>query len=1102
MQLPTDRIRTLATRSRFRIGGAQVQPDRLTITLDGKDILVEPRTMEVLVALAEHAGEVVTAEQILIEVWRGTFYGDNPVHKAIANLRKVLGDDLKSPRYIETIRRRGYRLVAKVSYPEDYRRTTAQADLWRHDSPYVGLAAFDSRHAEVFFGRSRATAELLAAMRRQIDNQRRFILIVGASGCGKSSLLNAGAIPLLCQDGGFDGMRALAVASCDLAGAEAVGVLPHLAGALSSWVLGGRPVFPPQPVSDLAECLRRSPESVTTTIDEAFARLLPRDLLEQPHAHLLLTIDHAEALVASSTRRDEDGQAFSSVLHHLCESPRVMVAMIVRSDFYLRLIETYPEIAARKLGEGHYDVLTPLAGEIAQIIRIPASLAGLTFEEDPHSAEHLDDVLRDAATEHTDALPLLQHTLQALYERRSEEGMLTFDAYRSVGGLEGALAHRAEEVFGDLGAAVQDSLGLVFSKLIVMQQDTDAVSARRIPWQALNEPSRALAEAFVKARLFAADLSDGEAGFRVAHEALLRQWPRARDWIHDNRQLLQAKARMQRAARRWGEEGRSADHLLNSGRPLHEAREAARALPGDLSADELAFIRASERQHQHRRRLRTAGIVALAVSAIVSAIFAVVASQARREAERRREEALQLSDFMLVDLAEKLRPLGNLKLLGSISEKALNLFDAQPRSSMGVDDLLNRSRALRTAGEVLLEQARHKEAESAFRNAEQAAAAAIALSPQSSDAILEQGTVAFWLGSHHYQQRQLDEARTYFLVYLKNSEELVRRDGDNKSWRLELGYALNNLGTLAMKTGETGQAIDYFQRAAALKEALHQENPGDSALEYGLINSLSWISTAQEANGDLIAAAQGQETQISMLRRLVQASPDNRAWERRLTNFLHLAAQTRLNLGRTGDAAQLIDESAARLAKIVQLEPDNRVWQRDYAHALMQSADILQFSGAQAKSLAKLRLALELSASLVAATAVQPEWRRLDALIRAKTAAREQNAEKMDAAVADFLRLSEQAPDDTAGRPALAQVLLLRGEMRLSAGQVDLAREDGARAIDVLSPVLRNYRDPAVLAPFVAAHVLTGNLQAVEAQIIYLRGIGYRHPDFEQRVRP
>ena len=1092
MQLPSERIKTLATRSRFRVGGVLVQPDRLLVTLDGQDITLEPRMMEVLVALAEHAGEVVTAEQLLIEVWRGTFYGDNPVHKAIANLRRVLDDDLKSPRYIETIRRRGYRLIAKVSYPEDYRRVPAQNEVWRHNSPYVGLAAFDSAHADVFFGRSRATAELLAAMRQQIDSQRRFMLIVGASGCGKSSLLNAGAIPLLCQDGGFDGMRALTVARCDLAGIETGEALPHLAAALSTWALGDRPVFPPGSASDLADRLRRSPESVTNTIEDALARLPPRELLDQPHTHLLLLIDHAEALVANAAHRDERDMAFSAVLHHLCESPRVMVAMIVRSDFYLSLIETYPLIAARKLGEGHYDVLTPLPGEIAQIIRIPASLAGLTFEEDPHTAAHLDDVLRDAATEHADALPLLQHTLQALYERRSESGELRFDAYREIGGLEGALAHRAEEAFAGLDAFTQDSLGHVFAKLIVMQQDTDAVSARRVHWQALDGHARALAEAFVKARLFVGDLSDGEAGFRVAHEALLRQWPRAREWIHDNRRLLQAKSRMQRAATRWMEEGRSTDHLLNPGRPLQEAREVARHVE-DLSPDEHAFLAASSRQYQRRRRLRTAGIATLAISTIVSVSFAVLASQARSEAVRRREEALQLSDFMLVDLAKKLRPLGRLQLLDEISGKALQLLDQHSEERLQTADLVNRARALNTLGEVMMQEARFDKADAAFAGADRAVRLAASREPALIDVIAETGTTAYWLGYTHFRRDEYKQTERYWAAYLESSEQLVRLQPNEVKWLVEQSYALNNLGTLAEKSDRFEEAIKHFQHSANLKRRALALTPDDDELRLDLVDTLSWISSGQESRGQLTEAASGYAEQIDMLRALVARQPDAQARRYRLATALLRSAMLAESSGRMDDAERLVVESIQRLQALTAIELDNRVWARDLSHALLEGGDIARLRGDPRTSRARLEQALAQSAALGAKGERLPEWRRMDALIRVRLAA-SGPAVDFDASVNDLRRLTQASPEDPAYRIVLATALFARGIAHDRQRNADGARADWRETLSWLAPIAHKRKDTNAISLWVEAHALLGERDRVDTDIAWLQRIGHRLP--------
>lgn len=1100
MQQHTDRIRSLASHSRFRIGALLVQPESLTVSLDGKETTLEPRMMEVLVALAEHAGEVVSAEQFLIEVWRGTFYGDNPVHKAIAYLRKVFGDDLKSPRYIETIRKRGYRLIAKVAYPDDYRRVAVQASTWSGASPYVGLTAFDGEHAGVFFGRSRVTAELLAAMRQQIENQRRFVLIVGASGCGKTSLLNAGALPLLRQDGGFDGMRALAIASCDLAGSEAGDALTHLAASLATWTLGGRPVFAPGPAADLAAAIRQSPESITTTIEEAFRRHPSRELADQPHAHLLLLIDHTEALVATRPHDPERDAAFSRALHHLCESPRVMVAMIVRGDFYLTLVEAYPEVAERKLGEGHFDVLTPRSGEIAQIIRAPAALAGLTFEEDPQTAEHLDDVLRDAANEHPDALPLLQHTLQALYERRSDNGELRIDAYREIGGLEGALAHRAEEVFATLPDPAKRSLDSVFSQLIVMQQDSDSISARRVVWSALDDNARTLAETFVRARLFVGELSDGQAGFRVAHEALLRQWPRARDWTQDNRRLLQAKARMRRAAKRWVEEGHGADQLLNPGRPLQEALEAAQQLPDDLGPDERAFLQASARLYQRKRWLRAGAVVSLAVFAVVSTVFGLLASQARDEAEQRREEALQLSDFMLVDLAEKLRPLGNLKLLDGISAKALAQLERQPKAQTRTEDLINRSRALRTVGEVMVEQAKLKEAKSAFERANDAARSAVERAPESADAIAEQGIAAYWLGYHHYRQSQLDEARKHWTTYLQSSEQLVRIDPLKMDWHIELSYALNNLGAVARDQGRIDQALAYFRRSAKIKANVLSARLNDNALRYDLIDTLLWISDGDESEGRLVEAATGYAVQTVALRKLVADNPDALVWQRRLATLLLSSGNLAVSRGRLDEARAQIEESIARLSSLTAREPNNKVWASDLTLAHIEASKVARMRGDDSNRVAHELIAEGLIQTMKSAGGTSLTLRSQDATVRLLASQFEVNAiiadAKWDKAILDFERIAEDSNGSVHEATVLAKALVLRGRHRSHIGRAIDARSDWERAIGLIDAIAMTSRDPNVIAPWACAHVLLDRRQRVETQIAWLTKIGYREPDF------
>lgn len=1095
--LRTDRIKSLAGRTRFRVGALLVQPDRLVVTVDGNEHSLEPRVFEVLVALAEHAGEVVSAEQLLIEVWRGTYYGDNPVHKAIAQIRRVIGDDVRTPRYIETIRKRGYRLIAAVTDPERGEQPMAPPPAWSDHSPYVGLSAFDASHTGVFFGRSRASAELLNAMRQQIDCQRRFVLIVGASGCGKTSLLQAGVIPLVRQPGGFAGLHARSVAFCDLATLASGDATAFLAAALGTWQVGGAALFASASL-DILERLRAVAE-IPQALDAALREAPPADSPPVSHGHLLLVIDHAETLVTSPHIDTGQRRAFARALSGLCESLHVLVVMIARSDFYPRLIDAIPEIADLKSGDGHIDLLTPRAGELGQIIRMPAQLAGLRFEEDAQSLSRLDDVLRDAAVAHPDALPLLQHTLQSLYERRQPDGLLTFAAYHDIAGLEGALAHRAEQVFASLPGEAQRRLEAVFAQLIVIQIDSDNVSARRAAWSTLrDEAARSLVEAFIRARLFVGELSDGNPGFGVAHEALLRQWPRAQEWTQDNRRLLQARARLRRATLRWVEEGRRDDHLLNPGRPLSEALETLLRLGRDLDADEQALLRASQRQHRRKRLRRVAAVAAMAVLTGVSALFGLFAQRAQREAEQRREEALQLSDFLLVDLADKLRPLGNLKLLDSISTTVLAQLERRTDAVLSPAELINRSRALRTIGEVQMEQARLDAAEAAFQRAARAAAAAAAQAPHSADALAESGVAAYWLGYFHYRQSRFDEAGRHWKSYLSSSETLVALDPRNAAWQVELSYALNNLGTIAREQQRIDEATRYFQRSAALKRAVLAQRPDDTALRYELIDTLSWISSADESQGRLVQAATGYAEQIAMLRRLIAHQPAAKSWQRRLATSLVRSATLAIYRGRLDEADTQIAESLQRLSTLTAAEAENRVWQRDFAHAYLTAAEIARLRSDRTVERRHLQSAQALTRALATDANSPQEWRILAAVVAFHVAAMqgedEISLQALGRVLTELRQHCASTPDDLTCAAALADLLVMHGRHAARAGDAGQARSDAAEALVLLGRTTGAVADPRFLAARIQAQSLLGTPPG-DATVAQLRDMDYRHPE-------
>ena len=1098
----SERIKSLASVTQFRIGGLLIQPERLLAIGEDGPVTLEPRMMEVLVALAERAGEVMSAEQLLIEVWRGTFYGDNPVHKTMAQLRRRLGDDSRAPRYIETIRKRGYRLIAKVAFPDDYRHGLQRGEAWSGGSPYLGLRPFDNVDSALFFGRNRATAEVLATLRRQVENRSPFVLISGASGCGKTSLLRAAVVPLLCQPGGFDGLHAMSSAYCDLGSCAGGDLLTRIAEALCQWSLDGRPVFLAADVRDLAQELRSAPEALRARIAHALSLRSPSRGPAARHPCLLLAIDHAEAVVAAPGMTVGDRHDFGAALAALCGCESVAVIAMSRSDFYPRLIEAVPAIASLKAGEGHIDLLPPHLGEIAEIIRAPAALAGLRFDEDPETAARLDDTLRDAAAQHPDALPLLQHTLQALYERRDDDGLLSFRAYREFGGLEGALAHRAEDVFATLPSPAQKRLDGVLSRLAVAHSDSDAVTAQRVPMSMLDDAdAHALVETFVRARLFVGGLSGGEPGFGVAHEALLRQWPRAREWARENQALLRARERLKRACRRWVGEQRRSDRLLSPGRPLEEAREAARRLATDLTMEEHEFLRASERAVRRRRYLRNAAVGGLVASGCIAMVFGWQAQQARREAEQRRDQAQGLVDFMLGDLAEGLRPVGNLKLLDGVGTEALDYLERLPAADMQPRELVNHARALRTIGEVLMNQGRFDAAHSAFQRADAAARRARVRAPDSIDALAESGTTAYWLGDYAYRHKNFDTTAHHWQEYLQASEALVARAPNDPRWTLELSYALNNLGTLAQGRDRSLEAAALFERSVQLKRQLLRQRPDDKSLRYELIDSLAWLSSAQQAEGQLRNAAEGYEQQIGMLRQLLRDDPSADAWQRRLATSLLRASDLALSRGLVDQAQRDATESMTLLSKLTALQPDNRVWRRDLAHAQSQVGWIAVLRRDREQARRMLEVAHVTLAPLLRDTEPLPEWLTLDAIVRLHLARVEVDygsaEKKAGKAIADLQSRHTRAPDDRLAAITLAHAQLWRGDHLAKAGRLDEARADWQSARDLLGPSASTTHDPSVLDVWVRVLHRTGaEAAALATPLARLKAAGYRHPDF------
>lgn len=474
---------------------------------------------------------------------------------------------------------------------------------WSRGSPFLGLSSFGFDHAPVFFGRTRAIYDLRAALIEQAARDCAFVLLLGMSGCGKSSLVHAGLIPALLQPGVVEGVDLWRWCSMRPSGNQQ-DLLLGLAATILRGIHGSPDDADTLTAESLAALMRQSPTQASAEIARSLqrageARAMEHGLTHAPATRLIVVIDQFEEVflldeIADKAEQEIESGAqartrFVDMLEALARSGQVWVIATLRSDFYFRCAEV-PALVRLKEGAGQYELLPPTRSEFEQIVRSAAAAAGLRFERDSASGSTLDETLIEASATNPAALPLLEFALDELYRRRTHGGMLSLAAYHDFGGIEGAISRRAEQTYTALEPACQAKLPEVFARLITVRLDESlTASAIRVPRTSFSaEPAVvAVLDAFIAARLFASDQTvGGEATISIVHEALFRHWPRLARWIADNQAFLETRAQFEIEAQQWRLHERDPRRLIAAGEPLDTAEDFlaqhAAALPQDV----------------------------------------------------------------------------------------------------------------------------------------------------------------------------------------------------------------------------------------------------------------------------------------------------------------------------------------------------------------------------------------------------------------------------------------------------------------------------------------------------------------------------------------
>jgi len=435
---------------------------------------------------------------------------------------------------------------------------TVKADTLLADllNPYQGLRPFQETDSAHFFGRDLLIQQLLS---RLDSNDRpigslptRFLAVVGPSGSGKSSVVKAGLIPALRQGAIANSENWFIVemtpGSHPLEELEAA--LLHVA------------VNPPP---SLIEPLQKDERGLIRTVK----RILPHDQENHRPSELLLLIDQFEELFTLVEDKAVRNHFLNSLVAAVSDPrSRLRIIITLRADFYDRPLQ-HPGLG--ELLRRYTELILPLnAIELEQAVSNPAQHVGVTPEPELVVAITAD------VNEQPGALPLLQYALTELFERRDGRTM-TQSAYEKIGGVSGALSRRAEEIYQSLDQNGQEATRQLFFRLVTLGEGIEDTRRRvlRSELMALDAELSNLqssisqvVDLYGRYRLLSFDRDPITRGamIEVAHEALLREWDRLRDWLDEGRDDVRWQRRLAVAATEWDQAGRDDGFLLRGSR--------------------------------------------------------------------------------------------------------------------------------------------------------------------------------------------------------------------------------------------------------------------------------------------------------------------------------------------------------------------------------------------------------------------------------------------------------------------------------------------------------------------------------------------------------
>jgi tetratricopeptide (TPR) repeat protein len=812
------------------------------------------------------------------------------------------------------------------------------AQLWLKGSPFRGLAPYDFTDACIFFGRDGEIRQGVTQLAEAADEGAALLLVTGPSAAGKSSFARAGLLPALVatkavpkvglwrrvvmRPGDAGGEPVLALARSLVAGDPVKGEgLVELAGQHTSanelaahLLAGGDPGF-----------------LFTRTLRElAEAERVKLALLPHEEARLVLLVDQLEELFTRSEIGARQRVRFAEIVAALACSGVVWVIATMRSDLVYRLDEL--KDLGNLANHGARLTLTPPdTAQLLEIIRQTARAAGLAFDTDADSGLGLDAMLAREAAAEPGVLPLLSVMLDDLYGRDvatgASGGVLTVASYRALGGLRAAIGQRAERKLQSLeasDAAAAQALPRVLRALVTAAATGDTPTTRPVPLATFadSSPDRRLVEALLapEARLLTIEDRGRGSQLRLAHEALIENWPRAKRIVVESSNFIRVRDDVEVQRRKWEAAKYRREFLLARGLPLAEAEDLVAKFGDEMSSAALAFIKASRDRARRWQQVLSVAAISFGLVALVAVFAALEAIRERQRAEQTLSAATITANSLVFNLAQRFR----------------NAFGIP---SAMVRDILQRAIELQQQ----LSNSGQLTAELQFSKA---------------DALAEYARTLLIQGD---PDGALDQAKQAYVLM----QSLLDKHPDNIEWRHDITVIDETIGDVLMTKGKSAEALVSYRQSLAMRQQLTAIAGDSTEQQRDLAVGYFKIGDALVAQNQLQGAFAAYQDGVAIIQRFVGVSHAGQTWQRDL-------AVGHERLGAISVLAGKLEEGLAdyrksldiRLSLVTDSE-DDAAEQRDLSVSYERIGDVLVEQGRRADVASALRDSSDIRQRLV-----------------------------------------------------------------------------------------------------------------------------------------